>query len=97
MLATPEIAEGWAEAMTALTPWLNAQKVEGYEAFVASQPALAAVEGNFDIGVSFPSVTGSSETRDALGEMITVIGGGADADESLAACVATCNNALQGK
>lgn len=97
MLTTPEVAEGWAEAVLALTPWLNAQKVEGYDAYVASQPALAAVQGNFDIGVSFPSVTGASETRDAIGEMITVIGGGADAAESLAACVATCNNALQGK
>ena len=97
MLTTPEIAEGWAEAMIALTPWLNAQQVEGYADFVAGQPALAAVEGNFNIGVSFPSVTGSSETRDAIGEMITVIGGGADAAEALAACVETCNNALQGK
>ena len=33
----------------------------------------------------------------AIGEMITVIGGGADAAEALAACVATSNNALQGK
>ena len=97
MLTTPEIAEGWAEAMIALTPWLNAQKVEGYEAFVASQPALAAVEGNFGIGVSFPSVTGASETRDALKELITVVGGGADAAEALAACVEKCNSALQGK
>ena len=96
MLATPEVAEGWAEAMIALTPWKNAQQVEGYEVFVASQPALGAVEGNFDIGVSFPSVTGASETRDAIGEMITVVGGGADAAEALAACVETCNNALQG-
>ena len=97
MLTTPEVAEGWAEAMIALTPWLNAQQVEGYEAFVASQPALAAVQESFDIGVSFPSVTGASQTRDAIGEMITVIGGGADAAEALAACVETCNNALQGK
>ena len=86
-----------AEAMIALTPWINAQQVEGYTEFVAGQPALAAVESNFFIGVSFPSVTGSSETRDAIGEMITVIGGGADAAEALAACVETCNNALQGK
>ena len=96
MLATPEISEGWAEAMIALTPWLNAQKVEGYDAFVASQPALAAVEGNFDIGVSFPSVTGASQLRDALGEMITVIGGGADAAASFADCIEKANNALQG-
>ena len=96
MLATPEIAEGWAEAMIALTPWKNAQEVEGYAEFVASQPALAAVEGNFDIGVSFPSVTGASETRDALKELGTVVAGGADAAEALAACVETCNNALQG-
>ena len=97
MFTTPEVAEGWAEAMIALTPWLTAQQVEGYDAFVASQPALAAVAGNFDIGVSFPSVTGASETRDALKEMATVVAGGADAAEALAACVETCNNALQGK
>ncbi len=96
MMTTPEIAEGWAEAVLALTPWLNAQTVEGYDAYVASQPALAAVQENFDIGVSFPAVTGASETRDALKELITVIGGGADAAESLAACVETANNALQG-
>jgi len=97
MLTTPEVSEGWAEAMIALTPWLNAQKVEGYDAFVASQPALAAVADNFEIGVSFPSVTGASELRDALGEMITVIGGGQDAATALAACVETANAALQGK
>ena len=84
-------------SMIALTPWLTAQQVEGYDAFVASQPALAAVAGNFDIVVSFPSVTGASETRDALKEMATVVAGGADAAEALAACVETCNNALQGK
>ena len=33
------------------------QQVPGYAEFVASQPALAAVEGNFSIGVSFPSAT----------------------------------------
>lgn len=45
LLATPEISEGWAEAMIAMTPWVAAQQVEGYEAFVASQPALAARAG----------------------------------------------------
>ena len=97
MMTTPEVAEGWAEAVVALTPWLNAQKVEGYDAYVASQPALAAVQGNFNIGVSFPNVTGASETRDALKELATVVAGGADAAEALAKCVETCNNALQGK
>ena len=96
MLTTPEISEGWAESMIALTPWANAQQVEGYQAFLDSQPALTAVAGNFEIGVSFPSVTGASQLRDALGEMITVIGGGADAAEAFAACVETANNALQG-
>lgn len=96
-LATPEVAEGWAEAMLALTPWANAQQVEGYAEFVASQPALAAVQGNFDIGVSFPAVTGASETRDAIKEMATKVAGGADAAEALAACVEVCNNAMQGK
>ena len=97
MLATPEIAEGWAEAMIALTPWLNAQQVAGYDEFVAGQPALAAVAGSFDIGVSFPSVTGASETRSAIEEMIVKVGGGEDAAQALAACVETANNALQGK
>ena len=97
MMTTPEVAEGWAEAVLALTPWLNAQKVEGYDAYVASQPALAAVQGNFDIGVSFPNVTGASETRDALKELATVVAAGADPAEALAKCVETCNNALQGK
>lgn len=97
MMTTPEVAEGWAEAVLALTPWLNAQKVEGYAAYLASQPALAAVQGNFDIGVSFPNVTGASQTRDALKELATVVAGGEDAAQALAKCVETCNNALQGK
>ncbi len=97
MLTTPEIAEGWAEAMIALTPWKNAQAVEGYDAFVESQPALAAVAGNFDIGVSFPAVKGASETRDALKELATLVSGGADAAEALANCVETCNNAMRGE
>lgn len=97
MMTTPEVAEGWAEAVLALTPWLNAQKVERYDAYVASQPALAAVQGNFEIGVSFPNVTGASETRDALKELATVVAGGEDAATALAACVEKCNNALQGK
>jgi len=96
MMTTPEVAEGWAEAVLALTPWLNAQEVDGYEAYVASQPALAAVQDNFDIGISFPSVTGASETRDAIKEMATVVAGGADAAEAMAACVETCNNAIKG-
>ena len=96
-LTTPEVAAGWAEAVTALTPWINAQSVEGYDAFVASQPALAAVAGNFDIGVSFPAVTGASETRDALKELATLVAGGADAAEALANCVETCNKAMRGE
>ncbi len=96
-LTTPEVAEGWAEAVLALTPWLNAQEVEGYDAFVDSQPALAAVAGNFDIGVSFPAVTGASETRNALKEMITLVAGGTDAAEALAACVEVCNTAMRGE
>ena len=97
MMTTPEVAEGWAEAVLALTPWLNAQKVEGYDAYLASQPALAAVQGNFGIGVSFPNITGASETRDALKELATVVAGGEDPAAALAACVEKCNNALQGK
>ncbi len=97
MLTTPEVSEGWAEAMIALTPWKNAQEVEGYDEFVASQPSLAAVAGNFDISVSFPSVTGASEVRAAIQELGKTVAGGADAAEALAACVETCNNALQGK
>ena len=96
-LTTPEVAAGWAEAVIALTPWINAQSVEGYDAFVASQPALAAVAGNFDIGVSFPAVTGASETRDALKELATLVAGGADAAEALANCVETCNKAMRGE
>ena len=96
MMTTPEVAEGWAEAVLALTPWLNAQKVEGYEEYVASQPALAAVQANFEIGISFPNVTGASETRDAIKEMATVVAGGKDAAEAMAACVETCNNAIKG-
>ena len=95
-LADAKNAEGWAEAMGALTPWVEAQKVEGYDAFVASQPALAAVAGNFEIGVSFPSVTGASQVRDAIKELGTTIAGGASVEEALAACVETSNNALQG-
>lgn len=97
MLAVPANAEGWAEAMTALTPWIPAQAVEGYDAFVASQPALAAVAGNFDIGVTFPSVTGASETRDAIKQMGTLIAGGEAVETALAACLETANAALQGK
>ena len=96
-LTTPEVAAGWAEAVLALTPWINAQSVEGYDAFVASQPALAAVAGNFDIGVSFPAVKGASETRDALKELATLVAGGADAAEALANCVETCNKAMRGE
>lgn len=97
MLTIPENAEGWAEAMVALTPWANAQQVEGYDAFLAKQPALAAVQANFEHGVTFPAVTGASEVRNAIGEMITVIAGGTDVAEALNAAVETSNNALQGK
>lgn len=97
MLATAEVSEGWAEAMEALTPWKNAQQVEGYDAFVAAHPALQAVSDNFDIGVTFPSVTGAAQVRNAIKEMGTLVAGGTDAAEALAACVETCNNALQGK
>lgn len=97
MLTTAEVSEGWAEAMEALTPWKNAQQVEGYDEFVAAHPALEAVSANFDIGVTFPSVTGAAQVRNAVKEMGTVVAGGTDAAEALAACVETCNNALQGK
>lgn len=97
MLTVPENAEGWAEAMGALTPWLNAQQVEGYADFVAANPALAAVSGNFDIGVTFPSVTGASEVRSAIQQMGKLVAGGEDAATALAACVDTSNAALQGK
>lgn len=97
MLADAEVSEGWAEAMEALTPWTNAQKVEGYDAFVAAHPALDAVSGNFEIGVSFPSVTGASQVRNAIQEMGKLVAGGTDAAEALAACVETCNAALKGE
>lgn len=97
MFTEAENCEGWAEAMEALTPWANAQQVEGYAEFVASHPALEAVSGNFDIGVTFPSVTGASEVRSAIQEMGKLVAGGADAAQALAACVETCNAALQGK
>ena len=95
MLTTPEIAEGWAETQTGLTPWLNAQQVDGYSEYIAGKPALSAVAGNIGIGVSFPSVTGASEIRDAIGEMISMIGDGADAADALAACVEASNDALK--
>ena len=97
LLATPEISEGWAEAMIAMTPWVAAQQVEGYEAFVASQPALAAVQARTDIAVSLPSVTGASECRDALKNLVVALQGGTEPATALADCVAVCNAALQGK
>lgn len=97
LLATPEISEGWAEAMIAMTPWVAAQQVEGYEAFVASQSALAAVQARTDIAVSLPSVTGASECRDALKNLVVALQGGTEPATALADCVAVCNAALQGK
>ena len=97
LLATPEISEGWAEAMIAMTPWVAAQQVEGYEAFVASQPALAAVQARTDIAVSLPSVTGASECRDALKNLVVALQAGTEPATALADCVAVCNAALQGK
>ncbi len=97
MLTTPEVAEGWAEACACLTPWKNAQEVEAYTTYVDNTPVLKAVQDNFDIGVAFPNVTGASETRDAIKEMVLTVAGGADPAEALAACIETSNNALQGK
>lgn len=83
--------------MIALTPWTNAQEVEGYDEFVASQPALAAVQAHADIAVSLPAVTGASECRDALKNLLIALQGGTDPATALADCVAVCNAALQGK
>lgn len=97
LLTTAEISEGWVESMIALTPWTNAQEVEGYDEFVASQPALAAVQAHADIAVSLPAVTGASECRDALKNLLIALQGGTDPATALADCVAVCNAALQGK
>ena len=83
--------------MIAMTPWVAAQQVEGYEAFVASQPALAAVQARTDIAVSLPSVTGASECRDALKNLVVTLQAGTEPATALADCVAVCNAALQGK
>ena len=46
---------------------------------------------------SLPSVTGASECRDALKNLVIALQAGTEPATALADCVAVCNAALQGK
>ena len=58
---------------------------------------FAAVQARTDIAVSLPSVTGASECRDALKNLVVALQAGTEPATALADCVAVCNAALQGK
>ena len=99
MLTEGEVSASWAEARDSVTPWINAQKVEGYDEYVAGNKGLDVVMASLEQGVTFPAITGSNEVRTAVEELVYNLAGNADAnvEEALAACVATCNAALKGE
>ena len=93
----PDNNAAWAIAMVAMSPYAGTQEVTAYKDFIATQPALEAVAANLSVAGSLPSVTGASTVRNALKQAAIMAGGGTDPAEAMAECVATSNDALQGK
>ena len=92
---SPEVNAGWAQAVTAISPYGTTQASEAYAPYINELPAaLAAVQANLDVAGALPSVTGATAVRNALQEAVTMVAGGMDAADALAACVATSNEAL---
>ena len=83
------------QAVTAISPYGTTQASEAYAPYINELPAaLAAVQANLDVAGALPSVTGATAVRNALQEAVTMVAGGMDAADALAACVATSNEAL---
>ena len=92
---SPEVNAGWVQAVTAISPYGTTQASEAYAPYINELPAaLAAVQANLDVAGALPSVTGATAVRNALQEAVTMVAGGMDAADALAACVATSNEAL---
>jgi len=92
---SPDVNAGWVQAVNAISPYGTTQACEAYAPYVKELPAsLAAVQANLDVAGALPSVTGATAVRNALQEAVTMVSGGMDAKDALAACVATSNEAL---
>lgn len=92
---SPDVNAGWVQAVNAISPYGTTQACEAYAPYVKDLPAsLAAVQANLDVAGALPSVTGATAVRNALQEAVTMVSGGMDAKDALAACVATSNEAL---
>jgi len=95
---TPENNEKWCKAMVALSPYFATAERDGFKAFVAANPALAAVEANLPYAGFLPSITGSYTVRVELGKVLTLAAGGMmTVAEAMAEAEEVCNDALQGK
>ncbi|MCL2867716.1 MAG: extracellular solute-binding protein [Clostridia bacterium] len=94
---TPENNERWCKAMISLSPYAETAARESFQAFVAVNPALAAVEANLPYAGFLPSVTGSYAVRVELGKALTLAAGGMNAAEALADAAAAANDAMQGR
>jgi multiple sugar transport system substrate-binding protein len=93
----PDNNAAWTKAMVALSPYGTTQQGDAYQAFAAELPAsLVAVQANLPVAGALPTISGSYAVRNALQEAATMVAGGADAADALAACVAASNEALQG-
>jgi len=96
--AAPENNAKWCEAMIALSPYAETATFDAYQAFVAANPALAAVEANLLYAGFLPSVTGSYTVRVELEKAVRLAAGGVmTVAEAVAEAEEVCNEALQGR
>ncbi|MDR1263126.1 MAG: extracellular solute-binding protein [Oscillospiraceae bacterium] len=88
----------WVKSMIALSPYDYTSETESYNAFLAENPALAAVQANLPYAGFLPSVTGSATVRTELEKAVKLAAGGQlTIVEAVAEAEKVCNDALQGK
>ena len=92
-LASPEVNAEFCRVANYASPYQATRDTEVYKSFVADNQALESLRS--EIGGSFAAITGVSEVRTQIEQLLTAAATGTDVQTALDSAEEACNQALQ--